>query len=142
VPSSPTPSEYVESNLEHFYITLATDELLNKYDSYHEYISDEHIVRVIIWTDTDIEDFAFITVDSDVTGDKITYLAGDVLFSLDQLLPEKPFVAEIMAPEILPINGISFLDENGVKRYFFIQMSGRGAEEAPPFYFLEFENGK
>jgi hypothetical protein len=46
----------------------------------------------------------------------------------------------MMAPEVLPIYGISFLDENGVKRYFSIHLSGRGVEEAPPYFLLEFEN--
>ena len=138
---SPVPSVYVESNLENFSIAIASDELLDKYNSYHEYISDERIVRIMIWTDTSIKDFAFISVDHDETGDKITYLAGDILFSLDELTPKKPFVAEIFSPEIFPVNGISFRDENGVKRYFCILSDGRGAEEAPPYFFLEFKNG-
>lgn len=140
-PPSPVPSEYVESTLGNFHIAIATDELLNKYDSYHEYSCEAGDVRVIIWTDTEIKDFAYFSVNHDVTGGKIFYLAGDILFSADELSPEKPFVAEIMAPEIFPINGISFMDENGVKKYYTIQLSGRGVEEAPPYFFLEFENG-
>ncbi len=139
-PSSPAPTVYVESTLENFHIAIVTDELLNKYTSYHEYISDE-LERIIIWTDTDIKDFAFITVDYNDTGDKISYLAGDILSSLDELSPEKPFVADIFPPEIFPVNGISFLDVYGVRRYFSILMDGRGVEEAPPYFFLEFENG-
>jgi hypothetical protein len=137
---SPAPSIYVDSALENFHIAIATDELLGKYASYHEYEADE-LARIIIWTDTVIKDFAFITVKYDDTGDQFTFSQGDILFSLDELSPDKPFVADIFSPEILPVNGISFLDENGVKRYFCIQADGRGAEEAPPYLFLEFENG-
>lgn len=141
VPSTPTPSEYVESTLGNFHIALATDELMNKYDSSHEYINDEDGARLIIWTDEKIKDFAFISVDYEGTGDKISYLAGDILFSVDELSPEKPFVVKLMIPGSVLAYGISFLDENGVQRYFAINLDGRGAEEAPPYFLLEFENG-
>lgn len=140
-PSSPAPSEYVESTLENFHIALAKDALLSQYDSFHEFVADKGGVRVIIWTDTAVKDFAFISVGYDDTGDEISLLAGDVLFSVDELSPEKPFVAEMTAPEILPIYGISFVDENDVTRYFSINADGRGAEEAPPYFLLEFESG-
>ena len=56
--SSPAPSEYVESTLENFHIALATDELLNKYNSFHEYNNDEDGTRFIIWTDTEIAKYS------------------------------------------------------------------------------------
>lgn len=138
-PTPPAPSVYVESTLENFHIALASDELLNKYDAFHEYIHEDG-ARVIIWTDTEVKNFAFISVDYDIADDQISFFAGDVLFSVDELSPEKPFVVETMAPEVLPLYGISFLDENNVQRYFSINFSGRGIEEAPPYFFLEFEN--
>lgn len=128
---------YVESTLENFHIALATDELLNRYDSFHEYINHEDGARLIIWTDTVIKDFAFITVDHDVTVSKLSFLAGDTLFSVDALSPEKPFVVKLLIPGILPAYGISFADENGVERFFSINLSGRGAGEAPRYYLLD-----
>jgi len=140
LPPASAPSEYVESTLENFHIALATDELLNKYDSFHEYINDEDGARLIIWTDTVIKDFAFIAVDHDNTGGKLSFLTGDTLFPVDELSPEKPFVVKLLIPGSTPAYGISFVDESGVERCFSINLSGRGAQEAPPYYLLE-ENG-
>jgi hypothetical protein len=129
-----------ESVLENFHIALATDELLNKYDSFHEYINDEDGAELIIWTDIVIKDFAFIAVDHDDAGGKLSFLAGDALFSVEELSPEKPFVVKLVIPGSIPAYGISFADENGAERFFSINLSGRGANEAPPYYLLE-ENG-
>ncbi len=137
---SGTPFEYTESSLENFHIAIAEEERLSEYDSFHEYTADEDSLKLIIWTDTKIKDFAFIAVGYVETGDEISLCAGDTLFSVDELLPEKPFVVEMTAPEVLPPYGISFMDENGVKRYFSINADGRGAEEASPYFLLEFEN--
>lgn len=90
--------------------------------------------RLIIWTDTVIKDFAFITVDHDDTGGKLSFLPGDTLFSVDELSPEKPFVVKLLIPGSTPAYGISFMDGNGVERYFSINLSGRGADEALPYY--------
>jgi len=146
-PPSSSPSEtpsatfkYEESTLGNFHIARATDELLNKYDLFHVYISDEDGDRLIILTDKAIKDFAFISVNYDDTGDKISLLAGDTLFSIEELSPEKPFVVKLLDPGgVLPAYGISFVDENGVKRYYSINMDRRGVEEAPPYFLLEFE---
>ncbi len=139
-PPSPAPSFYVDSVLENFHIAIATEELLGQYASYHEYAAEE-LERIIIWTDTVMKEFAFITINYDDTGDQFTFSEGEVLFSLDEFSPDKPFVADIFSPEIFPVNGISFRDIYGAKRYFFIQADGRGIEEAPPYHFSEFENG-
>jgi len=136
-PPSPASFEYAETTLENFHVALATNELLNKYDSFHEYINDEDGARLIIWTDTAVKDFAFITVDHDDTGDKLSFLAGDTLFSIDELSPEKPFVVKLLIPGSMPAYGISFVDENGVDKLFSINLSGRGIEEAPPYYLLD-----
>ncbi len=129
-----------ESVLGNFHIALATDELLNKYDSFHEYINDEDGAELIIWTDIVIKDFAFIAVDHDDAGGKLSFLAGDALFSVEELSPEKPFVVKLVIPGSIPAYGISFADENGAERFFSINLSGRGANEASPYYLLE-ENG-
>jgi hypothetical protein len=45
-----------------------------------------------------------------------------------------------MFPGSTPAYGISFVDENGSERFLSINLSGRGVDEAPPYYLLE-ENG-
>jgi hypothetical protein len=139
--SSSTSSSDVDVTLNNIHIGRATDELLSKYNSFHEYINDEGGDRLIIWTDTEVKDFAFISINCTDMGDKVSYDAGDALFSPGNLSPEKPFVVKLLIPGSLPAYGISFVDQNGLKRYFTINLDGRGEEEAPPYFLHEFENG-
>lgn len=120
------------------HIALATDELLDEYDSFYEYVNDEDGDRLIIWTDKVIEDFAFVTIKYETTGDKISLIVGDVLYSVDELSPEKPFVVTLLDNGgVIPTYGISFVDENGAERFFSINLSGRGAEEAPLYSLVD-----
>lgn len=140
-PSFSTPSYDVAVTLNNIHIDRVTDKLLDKYNSFHEYINNEDGDRLIIWTDAEIKDFAFISVDHNDKGDKISFITGDILTSIDELLPEKPFVVKLLIPGLVPAHGISFVDKNGVKRYYTINLSGRGEEEGAPYFLLEFENG-
>jgi len=141
-PSPPRTFEYEESTLGKLHIARATDKLLNKYESFHEYIHNKDGDTLLIRTDTVIRDFAFISVKYDDTGDKVSLLAGDTLFSVDELTPEKPFVVKMLDPGgVLPAYGISFVDDNGVKRHYSINLDKRGTEEAPPYFLDEFING-
>jgi len=140
-PSSPATFEYVESTLGNFHISRTVDELLNKYDSFHEYISNEDGDKLIIRTDKVIKDFAFISVNWREDDNKISLFAGDTLFSVDELSPEKPFVVKLLdLGGILPAYGISFVDENGLRRYFTIDSDRRGVDEAPPYFLTEFSD--
>lgn len=138
--SSSAPSDSVETSSINIQIDIATDELLGEYDSFYEYVNDEDGERLIIWTDKEVEDFAFISVDYEDTEDEIAYHAGNILYSIDELSPKKPFVVKLLTPGLVPAYGVSFLDENGVERYYTINLSGRDPEEAPPYFLLEFEN--
>ena len=120
------------------HITLATDDLLDEYDTYHEFVSYEEGFWFLVRTDTAVQDFSCFSVDHDVERDTISLSVGEVLISLDALTPEKPFAIKMMTPEVLPLNGISFRDEDGVERFFAIQMSGESGDQ--PYFLQEFEN--
>ncbi len=125
-------------------IDLATDERLEKYDSFYKYVSDGIGETAIIWTDMKLKDFTFFYVIYEEKGTfsfASSFRAGDTLFAAPELSPEKPLVAKLTASEILPIYGLSFLDVNGVKRYYSINEGGRGPEEAHHFDLIEFKNG-
>jgi len=114
------------------------DEILNKYSSVHEYINDEDGDKLIIWADTVLKDFNFITVDYADKENKFSFRAMDKLFSVDELSPEKPFVVKLKIPEGIPAYGISFVDENGAVRYYTINVSGSFVGEAA--FLREFKN--
>ena len=141
-PAASKTSSDVQDEAGTIHIDLATDELLKKYSSVYEYINDEDGANVIIWTDTTVKDFAFITVNYKESDNSLSYSAGEILFSVDELTPDKPFVVKLLIPGLIPAYGITYVDESGVTRYYSINLDGRGPEEAPPYFLLEFENKK
>jgi hypothetical protein len=106
---------------------FATDELINSFESYESYddLSDTHYgdgaQRIFITTNIAVKDFSYIHVGFDNDG-RVRPI--EVLFTLDELLPDKPFVVNWTEVGSLPQRGFSFVDENGVTRYFTISQSG------------------
>jgi beta-lactamase regulating signal transducer with metallopeptidase domain len=108
-------------------IDLATDELLNKYDSYNEFIEfkDEDYQRIVITPYIELKNFKFIEIGYDESENKVKYFEKNVLYSIDKLLPQKPFVVTWMEWGSIPHRGISFVDENNKTRSFYIAQSGK-----------------
>jgi len=143
-------TESIEVSSKNIYIDIATYEDLNKYDSFHQcsYNEDNEWGQlVIIWTDTEIKEFAFFTISYDLTEDEpffmtlggTPFVIADTLFSTDVLLPEKPFLVKISIPGIYPVCGVSYLDENDVTRYFAILDAYGDEFPNAPYFFIEIE---
>lgn len=89
-----------------------------------EYTDEEYkalgLESIIFTTDTSVNDFKFISV-SYVEND---YKAGDKLYSIGEFASDEAFVAHTIIGEGMALRGISFVDENGVTRYYAIIWSG------------------
>lgn len=120
-------------------IDLATDELLEPYGAVHEYIHDEDGVDLLIRTDAEVTDFAFIAVDYVEQEEQFSFVAGDPLFSVEELSPDKPFAVKMEVAGVIPNYGVAFTDTDGTEKYYVINFSGRGEEEGPPVFLLDFE---
>ena len=96
---------------------------LNDFESYHDfsYTPDTHRSQHIVFTtEQTVYDFEFFWINWD--GDIYWPKPGEVRFSVPQLTPKKPIVLNWMGT--LHFNsGMSFLDENGVRRFFAINDS-------------------
>jgi hypothetical protein len=104
-------------------IGRATDEVLNKYGSFYEY-SDNNGERIIIWTDTSLRNFEFISIGFEFVEGQISLFSEKPLYTVNELPPEKPFVLKTLISEGIPSRGISYLNENNIKKYFYISESG------------------
>ncbi|MCL2593259.1 MAG: hypothetical protein FWD82_07820 [Defluviitaleaceae bacterium] len=113
-------------------IAFATDELLSRFESFHEFVHVEEVEHMIIWTDTHVTDFKFIwlsnsfdLVDWDVDEDtELYFFEEDVIYSVGELTPEVPFKVRTFGDwGMMPRIGISFTDANAITRYFHIQQS-------------------
>jgi len=119
-------------------VDYATDELLSKYNSFNEFVEfeDEGYQRIIFTTSIAVKDFRFIEVGFKDEDKKVAFFENDVLYSMAELSPEKPFVVTWMEWGTIPHRGISFVDETNTTRYFYISMSGKDGS----LLLVEFKN--
>lgn len=120
----------------HLTVELATDENLSTYDSFTEFIEfdDEGYQKIIITTNIAVEDFKFIEIGFEEKDSDIIFLESEVLYYLEELTPEEPFLVTWMEWGSFPHRGISFIDETGATRHFYLGMSG----EDGSLYLAEF----
>jgi hypothetical protein len=119
-------------------VDYATDELLNKYDSFDEFVEfkDVGYQKIIFTTSIAVKDFRFIEVGYKDEDMNVTFFENKILYSLKELSPEKPFVVTWMEWGSIPHRGISFVDETNKTRYFYMAMSGENGS----LLLVEFKN--
>ena len=104
-------------------IGRATDEILNKFSSFYEY--GDNGEKIIIWTDIAIINFEFISIGFEIVEGQFLLFPENTLYTVNELLPEKPFVVKMLVSEGIPSSGISYPDEKNIKKYFYISESGK-----------------
>lgn len=137
--NSPTPDPLPpEADKVLVSVDYVTDELLNQYDSFLEFVEfeDENYQKIVFTTNVPAKDFKFIEIDFSEEDGDIVFFEKEVLYSLDELTAEKPFLVDWIPWGAIPHRGISFVDEKGDTRYFSIIMSG----EDGSLYLDEFTN--
>jgi len=143
--SKPEPKEpepiTTEELLVHLFVVRSTDELVKPYKTVHRYVQDEEGEWLLIYSDFILKDFSFIGLENDTKNDVILFTAKEEYFTTEQLAPGKPLLLQFRPIGTIPWHGISFEDANGDMRYFTLIQSTRGEGE-PPYFFIEFENGK
>ena len=85
-----------------------------------------------------LKNFKYVTILHDDEGDRISFAEDELLYSLDELSPEKPFAVSLIFLGLIPNRGISFTDENNITRYFTISLSGKGETEYPSILVVEY----
>jgi len=102
---------------------------LSQAERYHEFDTGYDFARVVFTTGVTVRDFRFLNVqwnDNFSPGvDDRLYFVRDVLYTLDELTPEIPFVVTgADMGSALAANGFSFVDETGQLRYFAFLIDG------------------
>jgi len=106
-------------------IKPVTQGAVDKLASFTEFIEfdDEGYQKVLISTDSPVRDVKFVDVQE---GGLNAFKAPDnVLYSFAELTPEKPFVVTWMNWGTMPHRGLSFVDESGETRFFYLHESGK-----------------
>ena len=120
-PKKTTSEELLSSTVR---IERVTDKVLNSFDSFYEYSDSDYGEKIIIWTTEIRKNFDFISVGAEFTGEQSSFFAEDILYSIKELSTQKALVIKMLISEGIPSRGISFLDEDNTKRYFYISESG------------------
>jgi hypothetical protein len=106
------------------HIDHATDALLKNFEVPYKYIVNENGGEILIWTDKTIKDFAFYEIGDDIEDDNFTFYTANILYTINELPPERPFLITMYMPEIIPTHGFSYTDSDNTKRRYLIQESG------------------
>lgn len=120
--SSGETADEIASDL--VFVAYATEELLGKYHSYDEFVSNQNGERIIFWSEKSISNFSFIEVGYEDEGNTSKFFSVQAMYSKDEISPEKPLVVTTVVSEGIPNQGISYTDESGEERYFYISYSG------------------
>jgi len=133
-------------------ISRATCELKGSFDNLHEldyavvrkarYGEDIALAygdRLMIWANIPLRNFAVILKSNDFIYDELIFIPLETFGMVDELLPGEGFlITEYAGAGTLPWSGITFVDSDGVQRYFSIVQDQSGISE--PFSLVEFKN--
>jgi hypothetical protein len=100
-------------------IGIATDELIKKFNAWLFEYNDDSGDRIVLWTDIVRKDFEFISL-----GYEDSLFVEDIIYSFNEWPPQEAIHLQINVSEGIPTFGISFLDNNNIKRYYYIGKSG------------------
>ena len=95
------------------------DNVQNMFASIYQYNDNNGSERIVIWSDATLKNFDFISI-----GLEDSLFPEDILYSIKELSPNKAFVVQTFVSGTIPSRGISFLDKNNKKKYFYISESG------------------
>lgn len=100
----------------------ADDRLLDS-GNYHHCIADtsEYMVQIAFRTNEILTDFTLHSIQFNGDG----FAAEEVLFSLEELNPNKPLVADVAFPGDMSMYGIRFVDSDGTIYNYAVSISGR-----------------
>ena len=90
---------------------------------YHACMADtgEYSVLIAFYPKETLREFTFVSME--LSGDEMT--VNEMLFSLDVLTPEIPFVASVSFPGDMTTYGVSYKDADGVLHKYTAYISGR-----------------
>lgn len=99
------------------------DDRLIRSGTYHHCVADtsEYAVQLAFRAYAVLYDFSFYSLAFVDSG----YEPNELLFSLPELTPEKPFVADVAFPGDMSMFAVSFTDKSGTVYNYSVSISGR-----------------
>jgi len=112
-------------------VQILNDEVIYEQGVFIEYFDEEALgnQRIVFTTNVELSDFRYTAIQLDFTQAAIHIIEHDVKFRINRFNPEYPFVVNWRDVGTKPHAGISFTDENDVRRYFAIVANNAEPEE-------------
>lgn len=99
-------------------------------------LSDDAQTQIVFTTDAAVRDFKVLALsDGDFGADEKMHFTTKVLYAQPRLTPDRPLVLTTVFYGLIPNNGISYVDKDGVTHTFAVDMSG----EDGSLYLWEFD---
>ena len=139
-PESP-PEQLPDDNLiytDGLYIGYPEEVTLANYEIIHTEIMYPDGGEMVFISQKNLSDFCFIKIKHDINGDEIILSEGEIIFELREWNSKEAIAVTTYVAGSIPDIGITFTDENGVRRYYYIVLSGMDGSLS----LEEFENGK
>jgi len=141
--------------------TRVSEEVLDALESYHLFVDSVNEMRwdfddirlplidhegtrreaIALTTDVTLRDFRWLSLNNWFAEEG--HIAETItLFSLDELTPEKPFIFAYFGLGTMPHRGMSFVDEEGITRYFAFVHNESGELINGFYLFIEYDAGE
>ncbi|MCL2801914.1 MAG: hypothetical protein FWD28_09185 [Treponema sp.] len=102
-------------------VMTVTNDTISKLQSYMEYTDDNRGIWLMFTADRYYEDFWFIEIS--YFDDPSSLYVPRILYKC-QIMPDLPFLVMLSALGGIPQRGVSYIDESGIRRYFYISEDG------------------
>jgi len=124
-------------------ISYVDDSFFEKYDTYDSFIQNEDSGRIAFTANVPVNDFSWLSLALEFDDiDGIIYDVEEVLYSLEELHPQRPFIASWQEVGIMSCFGFSYRDKDGVKKYFVGRVGNYGMDseeyDGPAFVIQQF----
>lgn len=120
------------------YIGYTEEVTLDSYEIIHTEIIYPDGDEMVFISQENLSDFCFIKIVHDINGDEVVLSEGEIIFELKEWNSKEAIIVTAYVAGSIPDIGITFTDENGVRRYYYIVVSGMDGSLS----LEEFENGK
>ena len=105
-------------------IDFATEEFLSTFENLHHFDYGSYQgqgATLVVWSNQTLTDFAVVMLSPDFLDDAWSFEPISTHGFVSEMHPSEAFVIEnYMCMGTLPHSGVTFTDEEGVKRYFFM----------------------
>ena len=124
-------------------VSYVDESFFERYKTYNSFIQNEDSGRIAFTTNIPVEDFSWLSLTFEFDDiDGLIYDIDEVLYSLEELTPQKPFVVTWQEVGIMSCFGFSYNDKNGEKKYFVGRVANYGMDteeyDGPDFVIQQF----